>query len=82
MLPFKCYHVYVHILLVCYHAEARESKLQRPTILPNIRQRAISSSYSDPVAEDICDVEILKEDEFESNYVSLSEIKEYNLIAR
>ena len=62
--------------------EETESCIQkRPTHLPSLRIRSMPSCCSHH-AEDDCDAELVDTEEFDNNYVSLSELKEHSLVAR
>ena len=62
--------------------DEREKYIQRPKYLPNLRQRSMSNCGTGHAADEQCDTPLVTVDEFENNYVSLSNLKEYNLIAR
>ena len=61
-----------------------EGCLSRPTTLPErLRQRAASTCCtSRQMSESSCDTALVDTEEFVNNYVSLSELKDYNLINR
>ena len=65
-------------------ADEKESMLSRPTTFPErLRQRTISTCCtSHQQSEDGYDSSLVDTDEFVNNYVSLSELKDYNLVAR
>ena len=66
-------------------ADEKDTFLSRPTTFPEqLRQRATSTCCpSGQMSEiDSCDRSLVDTEEFENNYVSLSELKEYHLVAR
>ena len=74
--------MYIFSILGVVMADENERFLSRPTTFPErLRERATSSCCpSRHVSE--CDTSLVDTEEFVNNYVSLSELKDYNLVAR
>ena len=62
--------------------DEKEACIPRPAHLDILRQRSMSSCCAGQQQDETCDTALVDTEEFINNYVSLSELKEYNLIAR